>query len=64
LEGKHIFAPKTRMKNLYNMLLKWVSKIKVQSYVPRTHEMKNTILSKVKGACASFQKYINCPNVT
>jgi len=47
------------------MLLKWVSETKIQSYVPRIHELKNTILSKVKGACASFfQKYINCPNIT
>jgi len=28
--------------------------------------MKNRIglLSKIKGACSFFQKYINCPNIT
>jgi len=35
------------------VLLKWVSKIKIQSYIPRTHEMKNGKLSKSKG-CLSF----------
>ena len=37
----------------------------IKSYIPRTHEMKNRILSKIKGACPSFfQKYNNWPNIT
>ena len=36
----------------------------IQNYIPRTHETKNRILSKIKGACSSFfQKYINCTNI-
>jgi len=52
---------------MYEKLIKCAAKtgFEIQSYIPRTREMKNRILSKNKGACSSFfQKYINCPNIT
>jgi len=52
---------------MYEKLIKCAAEtgFKIQSYIPRTREMKNRILSKINGACSSFfQKYINCPNIT
>jgi len=38
---------------------------KIHNCISHTHEMKNNILSKIKGACSSFfQKYIDCQKIT
>jgi len=58
-----IFAPKC----MYEKLIKCAAEtgFEIQSYIPRTHEIKNRILSKNKG-CLFFllPKYINCLNIT
>jgi len=63
--GQDIFARKC----MYEKLTEFAAKtgFEIQSYVPRTHEMKNRIAycQKIKGSCSSFfQKYINCSNIT
>jgi len=61
--GQDIFARKCT----YEKLMKCAAKtgFEIQSYIPRTREVKNGILSKMKGACSFFfQKCINCRNIT
>jgi len=49
---------------MYKKLTKCAAKtvFEIQSYIPRTHEMNNRILSKNKG-CLFFLPS-NCPNIT